>query len=930
VQVKKVIAAMTVGKDVGTFLFSVISFCFARFLINEFCFLVCAPGILFTDVVKSMQTDDIELKKLIYLYIINYARSQQDKSILVVNTLQRDAAFPNPLVRALGTLDFSNFSFIHFANVDVCFRVMFAAIRTMGCLRVDAIIEYLFRSLGNALADKDPYVRKTAAVCTAKLYDVNPEMVEEQGFIATLRELISDPNPMVVANAVAALSEISEASGSDVFKINAAMLQKLLTALNECTEWGQVFILDSLSNFSPAPAEAESIVERVTPRLAHANSAVVMSAIKVCMKYMEVIDNEELQKVLIRKLAPPLVTLLSAEPEIQYVALRNIHLIVQKRPDILSNEVRVFFCKYNDPIYVKMEKLEIMIKLCAEKNVEQVLMEFKEYATEVDVEFVRRAVRAIGRCAIKLERAAEKCIHVLLELIQTKVNFVVQEAIVVIKDIFRKYPNRYESIIADLCENLENLDEPDAKASMVWIIGEYADRIDNAGELIEQFVENFSQENAQVQLQLLTATVKFFLKKPDAAKDIVTKVLNLATENSDNPDLRDRGFVYWRLLSTDPEAANKVVLAQRPPIRDDTHQIDPAMLDQLISNLSTLSSVYHKPPESFVKGGKSVVYTVEGDDEEEEEGSDDEQDSAADEDIPKKAAAAKGKKETSSSSSSGNILDLDELMGGAPSKPAAPVAAAKPAASSVSDFDFFGAPSAPVSSNENWTLVLPAAKGNGLQVSTRYVRKNGACVTELKFENQSGQALQSIALRLNPANFLGVSMASPLSVSLPLAPGSSTVGSTALKVDGAYAATAYGQVQGAIKTDLGVVYYNDQLPVHLCFEEDAKLDGPTFVQSWKSMGDDLENRQQVSRFTVGDSMDDIVRALEPHRVHFTAKKAVDGVGLRVYFAAKLHATPVLIEVTLGLSSQQHRVACKSAARELSVIGLQAVFNLIAQ
>ena len=40
-------------------------------------------------------------------------------------------------------------------------------------------------------------VRKTAAVCTAKLYDVNREMVEEQGFINTLRDLISDPNPMV-------------------------------------------------------------------------------------------------------------------------------------------------------------------------------------------------------------------------------------------------------------------------------------------------------------------------------------------------------------------------------------------------------------------------------------------------------------------------------------------------------------------------------------------------------------------------------------------------------------------------------------------------------------------------------------------------------------------------------------------------------------
>ena len=139
---------------------------------------------------------------------------------------------------------------------------------------------------------------------------------------------------------------------------------------------------------------------------------------------------------------------------IQYVALRNINLIVQKRPHILEQEIKVFFCKYNDPIYVKMEKLEIIIKLVSEKNIDQVLLELKEYATEVDVDFVRKAVSAIGRCAVKLERAAERCIGVLLELIQTKVNYVVQESVIVIKDIFRRYPNWYESIIATLCDNV--------------------------------------------------------------------------------------------------------------------------------------------------------------------------------------------------------------------------------------------------------------------------------------------------------------------------------------------------------------------------------------------------------------------------------------------------------------------------------------------
>lgn len=119
-----------------------------------------------------------------------------------------------------------------------------------------------------------------------------------------------------------------------------------------------------------------------------------------------------------------------------------------------------------------MEKLEIIVNLSDNKNIDQILHELKEYAQEIDVDFVRKSVRAIGRIAIKLERAAEKCVTVLLELIRSKINYVVQESIIVIRDIFRKYPNKYESIIKDLCENLGNLDEYEAKASMIWIIGE--------------------------------------------------------------------------------------------------------------------------------------------------------------------------------------------------------------------------------------------------------------------------------------------------------------------------------------------------------------------------------------------------------------------------------------------------------------------------
>ena len=354
--VKKVIAAMTVGKDVSS---------------------------LFTDVLNCMQTENIELKKLVYLYIMNNAKSNPELAILAVNTFKKDTRHENALVRAL-------------------------AVRTMGCIRVESVTEYLCEALQKCLTDHNPYVRKTAAICVAKLYDISPDLVEVQGFIDALLELISDPNPTVVANAVAALADIKESSGEEVLDVDTAVLQKLLAALNECTEWGQVFILDSLADYTPQDeSEAESIIERVVPRLKHANSAVVLSAVKVIMQYMEVIPSADAIRALCRKMAPPLVSLLCGVgefPEIQYVALRNINLIVQKRPYILAHEIKVFFCKYNDPIYVKMEKLEIIIRLVDDRKIEQVLLELKEYATEVDVDFVNGLYQFLHESQIGFEQ----------------------------------------------------------------------------------------------------------------------------------------------------------------------------------------------------------------------------------------------------------------------------------------------------------------------------------------------------------------------------------------------------------------------------------------------------------------------------------------------------------------------------------------------
>lgn len=697
---------------------------------------------------------------------------------------------------------------------------------------------------------------KTAAICVAKLYDINPSMVEDQGFLDQLKGLLSNSNPTVVANAVAALVEIDEASPHPVFKITKSNVSKLLAALEECTEWCQTFILNALVKYDPKDSKtAENICTRVTPRLQHANSSVVLSAIRVLMQYMNYITNESVIQQICSKLGPPLVTLLSKQPEIQYVALRNINLILQKRPSVLQNEIRVFFCKYNDPIYVKMEKLEIMIMLANDKNIDQVLLEFKEYSQEVDVEFVRKAVRAIGRCAIKLKNAAEKCVHVLIDIIKAQVDYVVQESIVVIKDIFRKYPNRFESVISLLCENLDSLDDPEAKASMIWIIGEYAEAIDQAEELLEMFLKNFMDEPQQVQLQLLTAVVKLFLKRPKTTQQLVQDALSMATQESDNPDLRDRGYIYWRLLATDPDSAKRVILAEKPLISDQSEFIDSHLIDDLISNISTLASVYHKPPETFVPSLKGTQKRKK-------------------ETKPKKVKNQK---------TNDSLLDLTDIKENLPQQ-------------SQDLFDFLSpsTPSQPTKPIERFP-VLSIEKGKGIEIYAGFNRINGRISLEMTINNGTNIPITHFNIKFNKNYYKLAPEQTLLTFPNSIFPGQSMNYSVPCNYSNEQSPIA-PQIDVAIKVNDGEVFiFTVPFPLYVVFTEDAPTDKNQYLAAWKQL--QIEKYYDINNLFTTD-LKVIQEKLNLHNIKFIANRSGGDQFHDVYYmsAKVMDGTVFLLEL----------------------------------
>jgi len=92
----------------------------------------------------------------------------------------------------------------------------------------------------------------------------------------------------------------------------------------------------------------------------------------------------------------------------------------------------------------------------------------------------------------------------------------------------------------------------------------------------------------------------------DESFNILNSVFDFCFKECDNPDLRERGYVYWRLMNIDPNIATHIVLSDKAVISQESSNLDPSLLDKLMDNFGTLSIIYSKPPELFVKKSKRI------------------------------------------------------------------------------------------------------------------------------------------------------------------------------------------------------------------------------------------------------------------------------------------------------------------------------------
>lgn len=600
--IKKVIAYMTLGIDVSR---------------------------LFSEMVLCVDTKDLISKKMVYLYLTNYAQKNSELAIMCINTLLNDCRNEDPMVRGL-------------------------ALRSLCSLRLDSILEYIHDPLQASLTDTSAYVRKTGVIGILKVYSLNPEIIKESDMIDTLYNMIRDRDPQVVSNCIVALNEIMADEGG--IAINQPIVMHLLSRISDFNEWGQCNILEIVAKYRPTgPDEVFTIMNTLEQCLRVSNSAVVLGTAKCFFNLTQSRGMEPIQDQVFERMRQPLLTLMAGgSHEINYCVLHHILLLVGKKPHVFSRDYRQFYNRYNEPTHVKYVKIDVLALVADGANVADIVTELSEYVTDVDQELARRAIRAIADVAVSPnlsvntvpqqypgggnvpeaygQQAAEQLVeqmqdHIMdtmVDFLELDLDYVRDESLVVMKDLLRKYPDKRHDVLPVLGRIIAAVEQPAAKAAVVWMLGEFGQDLRRAPYVLEKLIDDFNDEaSSSVLLELLAATMKLFFKCPPEMQSMLGRLLGSAINESNHQDVRDRALLYYRLLEQQPTDQAAAIVAQ---FRGDetvsvfAESVETDLKDKLFQEFNSLAVVYNKPSELFVSSTHlaAAVAPLDEDDEEEE------------------------------------------------------------------------------------------------------------------------------------------------------------------------------------------------------------------------------------------------------------------------------------------------------------------------
>uniref|UniRef100_H2VC45 AP-3 complex subunit beta n=1 Tax=Takifugu rubripes TaxID=31033 RepID=H2VC45_TAKRU len=550
---------------------------------------------LFPAVVKNVASKNIELKKLVYVYLVRYAEEQQDLALLSISTFQRALKDPNQFIRA-------------------------SALRVLSSIRVHIIVPIMMLAIKESSADLSPYVRKTAAHAIQKLYSLDPD--QKELLIEVIEKLLKDKSTLVAGSVVMAFEEVCP----DRIDLIHKNYRKLCNLLVDVEEWGQVVIISMLTRYARTQFtspwkevcntfyESDSedkkeqaqnkpyimdpdhrlLLRNTKPLLQSRNTAVVLA---VAQLYWHLAPKHEVNVV-----SKSLVRLLRSHREVQYIVLQNIATMSIQRKGMFEPFMKSFYVRSTDATHIKTLKLEILTNLASETNISIILREFQTYVKSQDKAFAAATIQAIGRCATNISEVTDTCLNGLVLLLSNRDETVVAESVVVIKKLLQTQPSQHSEIIKHMAKLFDNITVPMARASILWLMGEYCERVPKiAPDVLRKMAKTFTAEEDIVKLQTVNLAAKLYLTNSKQTKLLTQYILNLGKYDQ-SYDIRDRTRFIRQLIVPNEKSgalnkyARRILLAPKPaPVLESTFKDrDRFQLGSLSHSLNSKATGYQE------------------------------------------------------------------------------------------------------------------------------------------------------------------------------------------------------------------------------------------------------------------------------------------------------------------------------------------------
>ncbi|KAG7450937.1 uncharacterized protein BT62DRAFT_984252 [Guyanagaster necrorhizus] len=501
----------------------------------------------FAQVVKNVASQNLEIRKLVYIYLLRYAEQEPDLALLSINTFQKDLTDSNPLIRAM-------------------------ALRVLSGIKVPMIGNIVVLAIKKCAADISPYVRKVAALAIPKCYDLDTSHLSS--LIEIIITLLRDRSPLSIGSVAVAFDAICPTRLDLLHK----HYRRLCKTLVDVDEWGQINLLDLLLRYSRSmllrpvlrgeeedtDKDVKLLLNSAEPLFFSRNPAVVLAAARV-LYYAGPPSYHA-------KIVQPLVRLLSVSKEIERVALAYILIVASASPGLFSPFYSRFILSSDDLRQVKIDKIKMMLIIVTFDNYPTILREFIDYAEDIDDEVAAASIRAIGRCAGVIPESVQQSLTALIGMINSQHDTIINAAVVVLKNMVQAQLSSRRStilglsqsplaIISQLAQKIDSIRNPQARACVVWLVGQYAaseegtlSRLESvtdwAPDVLRKMAKTFSQEESVVKLQVVTLAAKLFVLCPvDRTLGLLNQYIFLLARYDTNYDVRDRARILSSLLS---------------------------------------------------------------------------------------------------------------------------------------------------------------------------------------------------------------------------------------------------------------------------------------------------------------------------------------------------------------------------------------------